>query len=81
MVASSWSVEVEYTELTADDQLRRTTFLGWRGDKKPKEVVLERYQTTWLFDAVNGTTLLSFQTGWRISGVKPKVRRTANLQV
>jgi bifunctional non-homologous end joining protein LigD len=33
--------EVEYAELTADDQLRQTTFLGWRNDKKPKEVVLE----------------------------------------
>jgi bifunctional non-homologous end joining protein LigD len=33
--------EVEYAELTADDQLRQTTFLGWRDDKKPKEVVLE----------------------------------------
>ena len=28
--------EVEYTELTADDQLRQTTFLGWRDDKKPE---------------------------------------------
>jgi bifunctional non-homologous end joining protein LigD len=34
--------EIEYAELTADDQLRQTTFLGWRDDKKPKEVVLER---------------------------------------
>jgi len=33
--------EIEYAELTADDQLRQTTFLGWRDDKKPKEVVLE----------------------------------------
>jgi bifunctional non-homologous end joining protein LigD len=33
--------EVEYAELTADDQLRQTTFLGRRDDKKPKEVVLE----------------------------------------
>jgi bifunctional non-homologous end joining protein LigD len=33
--------EVEYAELTADDQLRQTTFLGWRDDKNPKEVVLE----------------------------------------
>jgi bifunctional non-homologous end joining protein LigD len=32
---------VEYAELTADDQLRQTTFLGWRDDKKPKEVILE----------------------------------------
>jgi bifunctional non-homologous end joining protein LigD len=33
--------EVEYTELTADDQLRQTTFLGWRDDKKAREVGLE----------------------------------------
>jgi len=33
--------EVEYAELTADDQLRQTTFLGWRDDKEAKEVVLE----------------------------------------
>jgi bifunctional non-homologous end joining protein LigD len=36
--------EVEYAELTADDQLRQTTFLGWRDDKKAKEVVLEQSQ-------------------------------------
>jgi ATP-dependent DNA ligase len=28
--------EIEYAELTADDLLRQTTFLGWRDDKKPK---------------------------------------------
>jgi len=33
--------EIEYAELTADDLLRQTTFLGWRDDKSPKEVVLE----------------------------------------
>jgi bifunctional non-homologous end joining protein LigD len=33
--------ELEYAELTANEQLRQTTFLGWRDDKKPKEVVLE----------------------------------------
>jgi bifunctional non-homologous end joining protein LigD len=38
--------EVEYAELTADDQLRQTTFLGWRDDKKAKEVVLALTQTT-----------------------------------
>ena len=37
--------EVEYAELTAEDQLRQTTFLGWRDDKKAKEVVLEVTQT------------------------------------
>ena len=33
--------EVEYAELTADDPLRQTTFLGWRDDKNPKDFVLE----------------------------------------
>jgi bifunctional non-homologous end joining protein LigD len=37
--------EVEYAELTADDQLRQTTFLGWRDDKKAKDVVLEQPRT------------------------------------
>ena len=35
--------EVEYAELTADQQLRQTTFLGWRDDKRPKDVVLEQF--------------------------------------
>jgi hypothetical protein len=26
----------------ADEQLRQTTFLGWRDNKDPKEVILER---------------------------------------
>ncbi|MBV9274268.1 MAG: hypothetical protein JO333_10270 [Verrucomicrobia bacterium] len=34
--------EVAYAEITADEQLRQTTFLGWRDDKKPEEVVLEQ---------------------------------------
>jgi bifunctional non-homologous end joining protein LigD len=33
--------EVAFAEWTSDEQLRQTTFLGWRGDKSPKEVVLE----------------------------------------
>jgi ATP-dependent DNA ligase len=41
-VRSKLVCEVEYAELTADDQLRQTTFLGWREDKKAQEVVLER---------------------------------------
>src|SRR5260221_11837135 len=32
--------EVEYAELTADDQLRQTTVLGWRDDKKATQAVL-----------------------------------------
>lgn len=37
--------EVELAELTADDQLRQTTFLARRDDKKAKEVVLESRET------------------------------------
>jgi hypothetical protein len=29
-------------DAAADEQLRQTTSLGWRDDKKPEEVVLER---------------------------------------
>jgi bifunctional non-homologous end joining protein LigD len=36
--------EVEYAELTADDQLHQTTFLGGRGDKNAKEAALEQAQ-------------------------------------
>jgi hypothetical protein len=32
--------EVAFAEWTGDGQLRQTTFLGWRDDKKPKEVLL-----------------------------------------
>jgi bifunctional non-homologous end joining protein LigD len=34
--------EVAFAEWTTDEQLRQTTFLGWRDDKSPEEVVLER---------------------------------------
>ena len=33
--------EIAYAEWTDDGELRQTTFLGWRDDKKPDEVVLE----------------------------------------
>jgi ATP-dependent DNA ligase len=33
--------EVAYAQWTEDEQLRQTTFLGWRNDKIPEEVVLE----------------------------------------
>ena len=33
--------EVEIAEITADEQLRQTTFLGWRDDKQPEDIVLE----------------------------------------
>jgi bifunctional non-homologous end joining protein LigD len=32
--------EVAFAEWTEDEQLRQTTFLGWRDDKSAKEVVL-----------------------------------------
>jgi bifunctional non-homologous end joining protein LigD len=32
--------EVAFAEWTEDEQLRQTTFLGWRDDKTPEEVVL-----------------------------------------
>jgi bifunctional non-homologous end joining protein LigD len=34
--------EIAFAEWTLDGELRQTTFLGWRDDKKPEEVVLER---------------------------------------
>ena len=33
--------EVAFAEWTTDEELRQTTFLGWRDDKSPEEVVLE----------------------------------------
>jgi bifunctional non-homologous end joining protein LigD len=33
--------EVAFAEWTEDEQLRQATFLGWREDKSPEEVVLE----------------------------------------
>jgi bifunctional non-homologous end joining protein LigD len=33
--------EVAFAEWTQDGELRQTTFLGWRDDKDPSEVVLE----------------------------------------
>jgi bifunctional non-homologous end joining protein LigD len=33
--------EVAFAEWTQDGELRQTTFLGWRDDKSPEEVVLE----------------------------------------
>jgi bifunctional non-homologous end joining protein LigD len=32
--------EVAFAEWTEDGELRQTTFLGWRDDKDPSEVVL-----------------------------------------
>ncbi|MBV8376050.1 MAG: non-homologous end-joining DNA ligase [Verrucomicrobia bacterium] len=34
--------EISFAEWTQDGELRQTVFLGWRDDKKPKDVVLER---------------------------------------
>ncbi len=36
--------EVAFAEWTQDGELRQTTFLGWRDDKNPKEVILEPTQ-------------------------------------
>jgi bifunctional non-homologous end joining protein LigD len=33
--------EIAFAERTQDGELRQTTFLGWRDDKDPKEVVIE----------------------------------------
>ncbi|HET9378318.1 MAG TPA: hypothetical protein VFO40_25340 [Chthoniobacterales bacterium] len=33
--------EVAFAEWTQDRELRQTTFLGWRDDKSPEEVVLD----------------------------------------
>jgi bifunctional non-homologous end joining protein LigD len=35
--------EISFAEPTQDGELRQTVFLGWRDDKKAKEVVLERH--------------------------------------
>ena len=34
--------EISFAEWTQDGELRQTVFLGWRDDKKAKDVVLER---------------------------------------
>jgi bifunctional non-homologous end joining protein LigD len=39
-VQPSLVCDVAYAEWTEDEQLRQTTFLGWRDDKNAKEVVL-----------------------------------------
>jgi ATP dependent DNA ligase C terminal region len=39
-VAPKLVCEVAFAEWTEDEQLRQTTFLGWRDDKDPKDVVL-----------------------------------------
>jgi bifunctional non-homologous end joining protein LigD len=39
-VAPKLVCEVAFAEWTEDEQLRQTTFLGWRDDKSPEEVVI-----------------------------------------
>jgi bifunctional non-homologous end joining protein LigD len=39
-VAPRLVCEVAFAEWTEDEQLRQTTFLGWRDDKRPEEVVI-----------------------------------------
>jgi bifunctional non-homologous end joining protein LigD len=34
--------EIAFAEWTLDGELRQTIFLGWRDDKRPREVVLEQ---------------------------------------
>ena len=34
--------EIAFAEWTDDGELRQTSFLGWRNDKKPEEIVLEQ---------------------------------------
>jgi hypothetical protein len=34
--------ELLFAEMTADELLHQTTFLGWQGEKNPKDVVLEQ---------------------------------------
>jgi bifunctional non-homologous end joining protein LigD len=36
--------EVAFAEWTLDGELRQTTFLGWRDDKSPEEVVIETFR-------------------------------------
>ena len=40
-VKPAFVCEVAFAESTEDEQLRQTTFLGWRDDKSPEEVVIE----------------------------------------
>jgi bifunctional non-homologous end joining protein LigD len=39
-VKPAFVCEVAFAEWTSDEQLRQTTFLGWRDDKSPRDVVL-----------------------------------------
>jgi bifunctional non-homologous end joining protein LigD len=41
-VKTAFVCEVAFGEWTLDGELRQTTFLGWRDDKDPEEVVLEQ---------------------------------------
>ena len=41
MVKPVFVCEVVFAEWTLDGELRQTTFLGWRDDKTPTEIVLE----------------------------------------
>jgi bifunctional non-homologous end joining protein LigD len=42
MGATNAGCEVAFAEWTEDGELRQTTFLGWREDKHPKEVIRQR---------------------------------------
>jgi bifunctional non-homologous end joining protein LigD len=40
-VRPAFVCEVAFAEWTQDEELRQTTFLGWRGEKSPAEVMIE----------------------------------------
>jgi bifunctional non-homologous end joining protein LigD len=44
-VKPAFVCEVAFAEWTSDERLRQTTFLGWRDDNNPTEVVLEQTET------------------------------------
>ena len=65
--------EVAYAGMTADKQLRPTTFLGWRDDKTAKEVVLERLMRNSLADdfdrLIGSATLIGYKITEMLRGV------------
>src|SRR5258707_3352843 len=45
-VKPAFVCEVAFAEWTLDGELRQTTFLGWRHDKSPEEVVIEAFRSS-----------------------------------
>jgi ATP dependent DNA ligase C terminal region. len=58
--------EIAYTEWTEGEQLRQTTFLGWRDDKSPEEVVQEAWSPE--------ETTVSFNSRWS-APVRSRVKK------